>query len=79
MVTTCILQWGVGIWQALYQGGVLSFSNIIGYYRSTGRLVGGPEHNISRILYLCRLSTTQVAIIYLGRQLPVASCDQPES
>jgi hypothetical protein len=42
-------------------------------------LVGGSEHNISRILYLHRLSTTQAAIIYLGRQLPGASCNQPES
>jgi len=57
----------------------LSFYNIIGYYRSTGRLVGGLEQNISRILSLHRLSTTQVAIIYLGRQLPGASCNQPES
>jgi hypothetical protein len=39
----------------------------------------GFEQTISRILYLYRLSTTQVAIIYLGRQLPVASSDQPES
>jgi hypothetical protein len=42
-------------------------------------LVGGSEQTISRILYLHCLATPQVAIIYLGRQLPGASSDQPES
>jgi hypothetical protein len=39
----------------------------------------GFEQTVSRILCLHHLSTTQVAIIYLGRQLPGASSDQPES
>jgi len=39
----------------------------------------GSEQTISRILCLFRLATTQAAIIYLGRQLPGASSDQPES
>jgi len=37
----------------------------------------GCEQAISRILYLCGLAASQEAIIYLGRQLPGASCDQP--
>ena len=40
---------------------------------------GGFEQTISRILFLHGLATTQVAIIYPGRQLPGASSDQPES
>jgi hypothetical protein len=40
---------------------------------------GGFEQPVSRILFLHSLATTQVAIIYLGRQLPAASSDQPES
>lgn len=38
---------------------------------------GGFEQAISRILSLCCLATAQVAIIYLGRQLPGASSGQP--
>ncbi len=38
----------------------------------------GGEQVISRILCLRGLAATQGAIIYLGRQLPGASCDQPE-
>jgi hypothetical protein len=38
----------------------------------------GSEQKISRILYLHGLVTKQAAIIYLGRQLPGTSSDQPE-
>jgi hypothetical protein len=38
----------------------------------------GFEQTISRILCLPVLTNWRVAIIYLGRELPRASSDQPE-
>jgi hypothetical protein len=38
----------------------------------------GVEEAVSRILYPEFLSLPQAAIIYLGRQLPNASSNQPE-
>lgn len=38
----------------------------------------GVEEAVSRILYPESLSLPQAAIIYLGRQLPDASSNQPE-
>ena len=37
----------------------------------------GCEASVSRILFRRRLATPVVAIIFLGRRLPVASCGQP--
>jgi hypothetical protein len=41
-------------------------------------LCNGVEEAVSRILYPSHLSLRQAAIIYLGRQLPDASSNQPE-
>ena len=41
-------------------------------------MLRGCEQTISRILCLPILAKQQVAIIYLGRELPRASSDQPE-